>query len=55
MKPVIERTPVTAQCPNKHQWETEILPGSTMPQTASCPVCDMLVSSYPNLRKTVRP
>ena len=50
MKPVLERTPVTAQCPGGHTWETVILPGSTMPQTPSCPQCDMLVSFYPSLR-----
>ena len=50
MRPFIERTPVTAQCPGGHTWETVILPGSTMPQTPSCPQCDMLVSSYPSLK-----
>ena len=54
MKPALERTPVTAQCPGGHTWETVILPGSTMPQTPSCPQCDMLVSSYPSLKRLER-
>jgi hypothetical protein len=54
MKPVLKNTPVTAQCPGGHTWETVILPGSTMPQTPSCPQCDMLVSSYPSLRRAER-
>lgn len=55
MKPVIERTPVVAACPNGHTWNSEILPGSTMPQTASCPQCDMLVAWYLSLKETAKP
>ena len=51
MRPVIERTPVTAQCPKGHKWETEILPGSTMPQSPECPECGLTVSFYPSLRE----
>lgn len=54
MQPVLKNTPVTAQCPGGHTWGTVILSGSTMPQTASCPECGMLVSSYPSLRRAER-
>ncbi len=45
MKTVNERTSVIARCLGGHQWQSEILPGSTMPQTSECPDCGGIVSS----------
>src|SRR5579884_2474472 len=49
MKPVNERTSVIARCLSGYQWQSEILPGSTMPQTSECPVCGMTMSSVDSL------
>jgi len=50
MKPVNERTSVIARCLSGHQWQSEILPGSTMPQTSECPECGMTLSSVDSLQ-----
>ena len=55
MRPVIERTQVTAQCLHHHRWNTVILPGSTLPIRAECPTCGRLVLFYVNLKEKYGP